>query len=203
LIITVILADRDRTELSEMALVIGAGLERGDAKEGGQEDWKLTVELAYKQQNDSSGSRRIFSAHGGSWEELKQELGRNMEKRPHWSNAVVLLLEDSVLEAGEGKSLLREIFLDPQVNGDLLLAVSEAEVSDLFSVVFGESNYLSAGLDQALRLQAKEKGKQPIRLFDYMERVLAMEEILPLPLVFLDAGEKELACLRRESYVAH
>jgi len=200
LLLTVVVAEQDRTELSEMALVIGLGL---DSNPKGGEPWELTVELAYKQQNDSPGEKQVFTAAGGSWEELREELGKVLDKNAHWSSASLLILGGPVLETAEGKELLRSIFLDPKINGELLLAVSAEEPSQVFSASFGESNYLSAGLEQGLRLQAKTQEKQAVSLFDYMEQVLALEGSLAVPIIHLEKQEDQAeAAIAKESYLA-
>lgn len=203
LLLLVLVVEEDRTELSQMALVVGAGLDQG---QGEDERWSLTVELAYKDQNDSPGEQRSFTVQGNTWEELQETLGNRLDKDAYWASAVTFLLNPTVLEQDAGSQLLRSIYLDPQINASLLLAVSEEEIAELFRASYGESTYLSAGLEQGLRLQADEEGRGAVSLADYLERVQLLGGALTLPVVSLadETGDEEQAqaIIAEERYLA-
>ena len=72
ILVILIAAERDRTELAGIALVTGCGLDWAQEEEA----LELTVELAHKPQNDSPGESRVFTVTGENWAELQENLGR-------------------------------------------------------------------------------------------------------------------------------
>ena len=197
ILVILIAAERDRTELAGIALVTGCGLDWAQEEEA----LELTVELAHKPQNDSPGESRVFTVTGENWAELQENLGRVLDKKIYWYNAVLLTVGTDLLELDAGRDLLRRLYQDPLFSGELLLVATEDSVPQVFSATYGENTYISSGLEQGLRLEAKEQDRRPITLLDYTERVLALEEDLALPVVAVrSAGEKQEAYLREESY---
>ena len=201
LLILVIVAEEDRTELADMALVVGAGLEQSrDAAEL----WQLTVELAYKQQNDSPGESRVISVRGDNWPELQEQLDKALDKDTYWGSAVALIVTADALSSRDSQGILRSIYLDQGINGELLLSATNEAPADIFSASFGESDYISAGLEQGLRLLAKDNKVQLVSLRDYMEQVVLEEKELALPMIALKtvAEEQQEAVISEQSYRA-
>ena len=199
ILVVMIVSEQDRTELAGIALVTGCGLDWAQEGEGVLE---LTVELAHKPQNDSPGESRVFTVTGKDWTELQENLGRVLDKKVYWYNAVLLAVGIDLLKQDVGEELLCSLYQNPLFSGELLLVTTGEPVSHVFSATYGESTYVSSGLEQGLRLDAKEESRHPITLLEYIERVAALKESLAIPIVDIrSADDKQEVYVREDSYI--
>jgi|GEM_PF-4013633 len=173
-----------RSELSQLAMIVGVGLDT-DRENG----LSLTVELAHQQLSNEPGQSVTFTVSGRSLEELEEELGRRLDKEPSWSNAVSLVIGAELAMRGGIDQVMTAVYQDDRFNPGLLLMVAEDRAEGALNSKFGESEYTAQGLAEALHQQARRNGSKPLTVADYLGKRLAGSGPVELPLLAVQDGQ--------------
>lgn len=157
---------QQRPELSQLAMVVGVGLDRGE-----QQPLRLTVELAHQQRSDEPATSLVVSVEGENWATAEAALQNSLDKRPLWCNAVALVLGQG-LTTEERDALLSAIYQDQRFSPGLLVLEAES-AQDILKGSFGESDHLAQGVAETVTYLAKSSGCRPITSAAYVEQRLS------------------------------
>lgn len=178
---------QEKAELSQLAMIVGLGIDQ--AEEGGL---RLTVELAHRRSMEEPGESMVLSATGRDLAEAEGELQRMLDKQPYWSNAVLLVLGQSM--AGEAAvEQLRAIYQDSRFDPGLLAAVAAGEAEEALNADFGESDYTAQGLAETLNRMATERGAKALTVARAVERELNGIDGISMPLLTVEDGSAQIS----------
>ena len=166
----------DKQELSDTAIVLGLGID--PAKEG----LCLTVEIAYGKGVEAEGESYCFTAQGESFADAEKQLMQQLDKHLFWGHLAVLLFGGS-LTKGEIQSYALYFYEDARFHSALPLLQAEGNAADVLRGKFGESDYVSAGLAQALTRD--KKAGDLYTLPRLLQQICAGESFTELPSVMV------------------
>jgi len=172
------------SELSQLAMIVGIGLDT--AEDNGL---TLTVELAHQQLSNEPGQSVTFTVSGADLAELEEELQRQLDKEANWSNAVSLVIGAELAVRGID-GVMTAIYQDDRFNPGLLLLVAQERAEKALATQFGESEYTSQALAEALNQKARLEGGKPLTVADYLGKRLSGQTHVELPL--LEVREERL-----------
>lgn len=187
LLFMVLCGCQSHTELSQLAIITGIGLDRA---EGG--GYRLTVELAHQQTSNEPGEGVTYTVEGDSLEALEAALRLRLDKEPNWSNAVSLVVGAALAEQG-ADTLLTQMYQDFRFNPGLLLILAGGSAEEALNAKFGEGEYVAQGLAEALNRQALLTDSKALTLADYLQQRLSGQEAVALPLLMIEAERLVLA----------
>lgn len=155
----------DRHELSELAIVLGMGL---DYMEDGS--LQLSVELADRKMPQETGESKVFHVIAKDFTIAVDQLGLLLDKQLFWGNMMVVVFGDSFTKK-QVDDIALALYKSNIFSDELPLLCAAGKAEDIINGNFGESEYISKGLSEAI--SHDEMQFEPILLAHYTERLLA------------------------------
>lgn len=183
LLFMVVVGCQSQVELSQLAVIVGLGLDPGPG--GGYE---LTVELAHQQLSNEPGKSQVITVSGQDLDELEAALRNHLDREPNWGNAVSLVIGTGLgTEALD--AMLFQMYQDFRFNPGLVLLLAEGRATDALNASFGQGDYVAQSLAEALEREARANGAKALTLTDYLQQRLANAQAQALPLLRLEEGK--------------
>lgn len=175
----------ERQELSEIAIVLGAGL---DKEEDGI---LLTVELAHRLNGADSGESKIFSAQGRDLQQAEQKLAAMLDKTIFWGQLTLVLFGQGLNEE-EQTGYALAFYQDGRLGSAIPMLQCQGRAEDILNAEFGEATYVSQGLVQAMEHLSSEQ-RQVSTIAQRLEAALEQRPLPAAPMVLIgDEGRLEL-----------
>lgn len=176
-----------KQELGDLTQILGAAF---DCTEDGE--FLLTVELAHQETSNSPAESMLFSGRGKTLAELSAGLEQSVDKHLYWGNMVVTVFGDT-LSKQQILDIALYLYQDERLGPSILLMQAEGSAAAVLGGKFGEANYVSMGLEQAMDREFKLYDMPLPTAAAYLESILTAKTLLSLPLVTVDAaGEVHL-----------
>ena len=155
----------DRQELSELAIVLGMGFDHME-----DDSLQLSVELADRKMPQETGESKVFHVTAKDFTTAMDELILLLDKQLFWGNMMVLVFGDSFTQE-QVDDVALALYKSNIFSDELPLLCAEGTAADIINGSFGESEYVSKGLSEAI--SHDEAQFEPILLAHYVERLLA------------------------------
>ncbi|MDO4582246.1 MAG: hypothetical protein Q4B96_06675 [Bacillota bacterium] len=173
LLLLICVGSGERREMNDMAIVLGLGV---DAANDGL---LLSVELAHQQGVDQPAEALVFSAAGQDLEQAGEHLAELLDRELFWGSAELIVCGRELAESGGLYHVAAQIYDDTRFDPKPYIVVADGTAQQALGDSFGEADYVSQGLAQALA----DSERQPPTLTLLLERGLNGQRNMPLPLL--------------------
>ena len=175
----------DQRPISELAIVLGLGIDLVDFAEAGKDSQILvTVELAHPLTEGTEGQPTLLSASGRNIQEAVRNLQQSLNLRLHWSHLDTLLISNAAARAGID-SYLNLFFHNHEMPEAIYIVICAGNAKDTLHGNLGLANYVASGIRELLRNQHGFTNGyiHPVRITDYRAAFALPGSGLLLPVV--------------------